>query len=223
MDDDPFLEVDLSQIQVSAVNHLKDFSKAHFSQENANKTAIELKYRTQIKKLLKEQYEDPSREFVRLCVQDLYPGSKTQNIISKFTPIVRQAFKQLVGDEVNRHIKQILDSKKDIYENQPSRIITTEEEIAAVKLIEKLISEKIAPERVFIRDQISYCGVLLDNNNRKVICRLHLNQTKKCISLFSKDENGRGRKETKEPLENIQDITVYKEALLAACAIYEKP
>ena len=264
MDDDPFLEIDLSQIQESlafarAVESLERFSKARFSPEKAIGTATNLKYLTQIKKVLENQYKAPSAEFVRVCMQSLYSGPKTQTVIRQFTEIVRQAFNELVNDEVNRRLKLVFeaekgpdekpdekpgeaekgpdekpdeksgeaekgpDEKPDEKPDQPNRIVTTEEEIAAVDLIKDLISEKVNPERVFMRDQISYCGVLLDNNNRKVICRLFLSQEKKHISLFSKDENGEGRKETKQPLENIQDITAHKEALWAACAMYEGP
>ena len=209
--------------------------------------------------MLENQYKAPSAEFVRVCMQSLYSGPKTQTVIRQFTEIVRQAFNELVNDEVNRRLKLVFeaekgpdekpdekpgeaekgpdekpdekpgeaekgpDEKPDEKPDQPNRIVTTEEEIAAVDLIKDLISEKVNPERVFMRDQISYCGVLLDNNNRKVICRLFLSQEKKHISLFSKDENGEGRKETKQPLENIQDITAHKEALWAACAMYEGP
>ena len=263
MDDDPFLEIDLSQIQESlafarAVESLERFSKSRFSPEKAIGTATNLKYLTQIKKVLENQYKAPSAEFVRVCMQSLYSGPKTQTVIRQFTEIVRQAFNELVNDEVNRRLKLVFEAEKgpdekpgeaekgpdekpgeaekgpdekpgeaekgpDEKPDQPNRIVTTEEEIAAVDLIKDLVSEKVNPERVVMRDQISYCGVLLDNNNRKVICRLFLSQEKKHISLFSKDENGEGRKETKQSLENIQDITAHKEALLAACAMYEGP
>ena len=156
-------------------------------------------------------------------MQSLHSGPKTQTVIRQFTEIVRQAFNELVNDEVNRRLKLVFEAEKGPDEklSEADRIVTTEEEIAAVDLIKDLVSEKVNPERVVMRDQISYCGVLLDNNNRKVICRLFLSQEKKHISLFSKDENGEGRKETKQSLENIQDITAHKEALLAACAMYE--
>ena len=35
-----------------------------------------------------------------------------------------------------------------------------------------------------MRDVQSYCGILLDDNNRKPICRLHFNGSKKYVTLF---------------------------------------
>lgn len=35
-----------------------------------------------------------------------------------------------------------------------------------------------------MRDVQSYCGILLDDNNRKPICRLHFNGSKKFVTLF---------------------------------------
>ena len=35
-----------------------------------------------------------------------------------------------------------------------------------------------------MRDVQSYCGILLDDNNRKPICRLHFNGSKKFVTVF---------------------------------------
>lgn len=239
MDNDPFLEVDLSQLHESSVEQLKRFSKKGFNPENAIGTATNLKYMTQIKKVLESQYKDPSPEFVRLCIQGLHSGPKTQLVINKFTSIVRLAFNQLVNDEVGRRLKLVFEGENDREEETPpaenndepipeqsivdqkDKVITTEEEIAAFDLVRDLVAEDIVGDRVTIRDQLSYCGILLDNNNRKPICRLHFNQEQKKISLFSKGENGE-RKESIVNIGSVEEITNHKNALLAACAIYEK-
>ena len=243
MDGDPFLELDLSQVQESSIESLRRFSKGRFNPENAIGTATNLKYMTQIKKVLESEYKDPSPEFVRLCIQNVHAGPKTQAVVSKFTGIVKLAFNQLVNDEVSHRLKLVFEGEKDRDENgaeseeakakvehepplefamgRPSRVVTTEEEVAAVDLIKDLVAEDIVGERVAMRDQISYCGVLLDDNNRKPICRLHFNQEQKSITLFSKDDDG-GRKENRVEIGSIEEIATHKDALLAACAMYEK-
>ena len=240
MDNDPFLEVDLSQLHESSVEQLKRFSKKGFNPENAIGTATNLKYMTQIKKVLESQYKDPSPEFVRLCIQNLHSGPKTQVVISKFTSIVRLAFNQLVNDEVGRRLKLVFEGEDEPEENSAvpveddsepvpeqsildgrSKVVTTEEEIAAFDLVKDLVAEDILGERVTMRDQITYCGILLDNNNRRPICRLHFNQEQKQISLFSKSDQGR-RKETKVDIESVEEIANHKDALLVACAMYER-
>ena len=52
-----------------------------------------------------------------------------------------------------------------------------------------------------MRDTKSYCGVLLDDNNRKPICRLHFNTAKKRIGVFDENKN-----ETEIPITDLDDI-----------------
>ena len=47
-----------------------------------------------------------------------------------------------------------------------------------------------------MRDVRSYCGILLDDNNRKPICRLRFNSSKKYVSLFHAEDEERVQIET---------------------------
>lgn len=236
MDEDPFLEINLLQVQESAVESLKNFSKNHFSPSNALDTATRLKYRIQIKSELAAEYKKPSADFVRLCIKNLHDGPKTQNVLDKFTPIVRDAFHQLINDEVSDRLKLIFEGKDqeqtedavegEALEESPSadqaskesRIITTEEELEAFDLIRELLSEQIEPQRIAMRDRISYCGILLDDNNRKSICRLYLDQNQKVIGIWDIIDDQ--KVEVKHPIDSVENIREHKEALLAACALY---
>ncbi|MDX9755324.1 MAG: restriction endonuclease, partial [bacterium] len=64
-------------------------------------------------------------------------------------------------------------------------IITTEEEIEGYNIVKAIAREVVDVHRITLRDNKSYCSILLDNNNRKPICRLHLNGNKKYITLFN--------------------------------------
>ena len=53
-----------------------------------------------------------------------------------------------------------------------------------------------------MRDVKSYCGILLDNNNRQPICRFHFNYaTQKYIGLFDENKN-----EERVPIDDLDDI-----------------
>ena len=52
-------------------------------------------------------------------------------------------------------------------------IVTHDSEIWAFFIIRTLVSEVIDPSRVFLRDKKTYCGIIVDDNNRKPICRLY--------------------------------------------------
>lgn len=66
-----------------------------------------------------------------------------------------------------------------------------------------------------MRDTQTYCGVLLDDNNRKPICRLFFNQAQKYIGLFGADKNC-----TRFPIARLDDIYNFAEQLCATAQQY---
>ena len=69
-------------------------------------------------------------------------------------------------------------------------VITTQEEISGFHIVQAIASKLVDPKRIIIRDAKSYCAILLDDNNRKTIARMHFNAiTTKYFGTFSgKDE-----------------------------------
>ncbi len=60
-------------------------------------------------------------------------------------------------------------------------------------------------------------GILLDDNNRKPICRLRFNHKQKYLGLF--DES---KEETKIPIEAVTDIYQHSEEIINTILSYEK-
>jgi hypothetical protein len=71
-------------------------------------------------------------------------------------------------------------------------------------------------KRIHSRDTASYFGVLLDNNNRKPICRLRFNFKQKYISLIDKEKN-----EERIPIEDLNDIYGISDRIRETVALYE--
>ena len=67
-----------------------------------------------------------------------------------------------------------------------------------------------------MRDLKSYCNILLDNNNRKPICRFHFDHKQKYVGFF--DEN---KKEEKIPIEKPAEIYGYKDKIKTTIGYYE--
>jgi hypothetical protein len=59
-------------------------------------------------------------------------------------------------------------------------------------------------------------GILLDDNNRKPIARLHFNRSQKYLGIF--DEH---RKERRVPIESIDDIYQHADELRRVFRFYE--
>ena len=110
MDEKPFFEFNMLDIKESAVEELKKFSKASFDLNYILTTAAELKYTREIKRLLFEQMQEPTDEFVRFFAAYVYTGHMTQQAREQFAQLTRQAFKQLVNDQINERLKTALAS-----------------------------------------------------------------------------------------------------------------
>ena len=102
-------------------------------------------------------------------------------------------------------------------ENEGKKIFTTVEEIEGYHIVRALLRKEINPERIVHRDQQSYFGILLDDNNRKPICRLHFNGSQKYLGLFDDDKN-----ENKQAIDSLDEIYNYSEELKQAALMYDK-
>ncbi len=72
------------------------------------------------------------------------------------------------------------------------------------------------PNRIVHRDTISYMGILLDDNNRKPLVRLHFNRAQKYLGIFDEKRN-----EERLPINNLDDIYQHAEKLRRVFAFYE--
>ena len=74
---------------------------------------------------------------------------------------------------------------------------------------------EVKPHRIAQRDSKSYFAVLLDDNNRKPIARLHFNGKQKYLGLLDED-----KVETRHPLEDLDDIYAHSEGIREAVRRY---
>lgn len=67
-----------------------------------------------------------------------------------------------------------------------------------------------------MRDAQSYCAILLDDNNRKPICRLRFNNTQKLkLGIFNAQ-----KEEEQIALESVDDIYTHADKILATVNAY---
>jgi hypothetical protein len=96
-------------------------------------------------------------------------------------------------------------------------MVTTEEEIEGFHIVKAIVSEIVDPSRVVMRDQKSYCSVLLDDNWRKPICRMCFNSSrKKYVGTFDDKKN-----ETRTPIQSLTEMYRLADQFKAAIRRYE--
>ncbi len=233
MDEKPFLEINLLELNNSLVAELKKLTKAAFNIDDLMTTAGELKYTQQIKRLLAEQLENPSDEFVKLVASKAFSGVMTPNRREYFSGIAKRAFRHLINEQIDLRLKSAMsettsvetnsisaETEKDLtQDNEPSRenlVETTKEELEGFYIVKSLLRDIVDPNRITHRDTQSYMGILLDDNNRKPLARLHFNRVQKYLGIF--DEN---RKEERVPIQNLDEIYQHAEKMRRVFAFYE--
>lgn len=231
MDAKPFFEFNLLDFEESHVEELKKFSKSSFNLDAIRTTASELKYTKEIEKMLAEEWTAPSEDFVRFLVSRVYSGHKTQAVIQQFTPMAKLAFQQFISGRIKDRLRSALavetasldDAQQQPATPQPksatptSDITTTIEELQAYYIVKSMLREVVDPKRIIMRDAKSYCAILLDDNNRKPICRLYLDSVRKQVGLFDERKN-----EERVSIEHLDDIYTYAEKLKATPAYYAR-
>jgi predicted type IV restriction endonuclease len=100
---------------------------------------------------------------------------------------------------------------------QSNGVVTTSEETEAFYIIRAILREKVPVKRIVLRDVQSYCGVLLDDNNRKPICRFWFNASQKYIGFF---DTATDNKEERIPITHIDDVFKYADRFKATVARY---
>ena len=232
-DEKPFLEFNMLDIKEPLVEELKKFSKATFNLDNILATASELKYMREVRKIIDEQINNPSDDFVKFFTSQVYSGRLTQSVREQFAQITKKAFKQFIDDKIKDRLNIALTTETPIILEKPQvdtvdqgteekikekKIETTDEEFEAYYIIKTLLRDAIDPKRINIRDTINYCSVILDGSPSKPVARLYLNGTQKYIALFDKENKGE-----KIPINSIDDIYNYVDRLKAIANSYGIP
>ena len=209
MDEKPFLEVDLLDIDENIIPELKKLTKSSFDLESIINAAGELKYVSQIKKILHSQLNNPEDDFVKFFASRVYDGILTQKVRESFFNLTKKAASQYINDQVNERLKSaitgitpaIIDTPNEssqIEEDEhkdESDVVTTLEELEGYHIVKAITRAVLEAPRITHRDTKSYFGILVDDNNRKPLCRLHFNRTQKYIGLFDIEKN-----ETRHPI-----------------------
>ena len=229
MDEKPFFEFNVTDIKDNQIEELKKFHKSYFDINNIVSSASELKFMNELKVLINVEFQNPSEAFVKHFAKQIHQGILTAKLLEQFTGLTKRSLQQYINDLITERLKSALKNENDeeqkISEQEiaiasngaaESKVDTTEEEMEAFMIVKTILRQKIKGNRVAYRDAQSYFAILLDNNNRKSICRLYLNGAKKYLATFDDQ-----KKEVKNEIQSLDDIFNYSEVLLKMVAVYD--
>lgn len=198
MDLTPFLTVNIAQIKDSQFPELAKFHKENFDVDKISSSAAELKYINSLKSYLTDQLQNPSDNFSKFILGEIYDGMKTKQVIENFKPIIKKGLSQFISEQVSDKLSAALNSSVKINDDNPAEkenldqsteneIVTTNEELEAFTVAKICLKDTIPLDRLFYRDNRSYFNILLDDNIRKWIMRVKFNKSGMHIEL--NDEN----------------------------------
>ncbi|UCH97387.1 MAG: type I restriction enzyme HsdR N-terminal domain-containing protein [Candidatus Aminicenantes bacterium] len=233
MDEKPFLIFNVTEMKDPVIQELRKFHKSYFNIDEIINTSAELKLMGALNQVLRAEFKNPSPEFVRFFGKQIYTGKITENVLQTFTPLVKNTINHLISEMVNEKIKAALEQKDEgdekpkkidktieepIEERTETKIDTTEIELEGFYTIKAMLRGKVDVNRLSYRDTINYFSILLDDHNRKPVCRLWFNSPKKrYIEVFDENRNG-----TKHEIDSIDGIFNFKDQFIKTIESYDK-
>lgn len=228
MDSKPFLVLDLNEIDETLLPELRKLTKDAFDLESVISAAEKLKYLGEIKRAFAAQFHEPEDDWIRFFTTRVYSGQFTRRAREQFAPLVLEAGVQFLNDQVNSRLKSALNTSfatpepgeesiddEEVEEEEPERgdgIETTIEELEGYRIVKAIACSEAKPQRIAHRDSKSYFAVLLDDNNRKPIARLHFNgKSRKYLGTFDAAKN-----ETRHLLSSLDDIYLHSDHIREA-------
>lgn len=205
MDDKPFFTFSLDQVRKQDLKTLESFTKQSFDIDRIFKEAGNLKMQSSVMKELQTEFQGPSDEFVRLIAGKVYAGRLTGQVKETFKQLIINSVSSLIRERVNERLNSALTATNPADEDADSddtaeASLTTQEEVDGFNIVRAIASRLVDPKRVVMRDAKSYCAILLDDNNRKTIARLHFNSpTARYLGTFQGKEEE--RVSVSEPIE----------------------
>ena len=232
MDTKPFLEINLLDIKEPLIAELKKFSKQHLNLDQLESHATQLKYTREIIQKLNEEFSNPSDDFVEYLAKQVYPKKYMSKAKEKFKKITKESLDQFLSDKINERLNRAIKASptkqpeatpigtvpQPVSEKEDGGVITTDEEWEGYYFVKAILNDVIEPSRIVMRDAKSYCAILLDDNNRKPICRFYFTPNQKYVIVFDND----AKEGNKIPIANLNELFKLAQHFKSAVAMYDK-
>ena len=237
MDGVPFLELNMLELREEHIRELKGLTRDRFDVEDVISAATELRYTRAIRTVFQDNLDEPSDDFISFFMKAVEPQRRISSTRRDFyRPLIQRALTLHIRERVSGRLSAALEQENlevvhtigssqraDVPQalaaglNDDDGIVTTEEEIEAYHIVKSIMRQVTDASRVVMRDVKSYCGVLLDDNNRQPICRLHFNSAQKYLGVFDPEKN-----EERIPIEALDEIYDHAAALQAVLGFYDR-
>lgn len=144
---------------------------------------------------LAEVLEGPDPELVELVHRRAGGGELSAEQRARVSEAVARALARIDDPETSMVSPIVAEAET---------IVTTEEELAGYAIVRELVGDLLDDTRIGYRDRERFFGVIIDDDERRTLCRLHFNRVRKYIGIFSSAQSE--KKHRVAGVESIRDL-----------------
>ena len=145
--------------------------------------AGDLKYTTEVRRVLSEEFASPSEGFVGFIIKQAYKGRATTPVREMFSTLTHQALTQFINERIDNRLKSALEQEREpkvtaaaeaeqVPEPDGGQPALAPLEVEALQIVKALIRDMADVRRVILRRYTKHSSILLDDNRFKIVCRL---------------------------------------------------
>lgn len=188
MDLFPFFEINILDLKSDSVTELKKFRKESFDMNSILNSASDLKYISLLKNAIAEQFSEPSEQFVRALIKNIYSGVKTQAVIDKFKELTLAAINDYISDLLNNKLKNVISpevsQKLTENPNLSDKKMFLPEETETLDFVKNMLNA----DNISYKKTVHYAYMHIAGSQYKWICRVSIRQENKLFVLHKFDD-----------------------------------
>ncbi len=204
----PFLSFDASDSSISS-DIFSNLLRDKYNPEAAERDATSVLLPALAMSALLDELKREESETLEIVAKKISPGDV---ISAPARSAARMAFEEAARAIEDSRRPETVEEEDDEDGEGAGRRVMTGDELAAYEIIKKIASRYVDEARIVARPAQSYGAILLDDSNRKTLCRLHFTAAStKHIGTFT------GRKEVRYKIggfANVVDFETQIEARL---------
>jgi hypothetical protein len=178
IDPKPFFVFNLEDYDESAIEKLLNFDKRIINIKNIIESAQDIVFIENFEKAFFNEVKDASSELLRIVY-------KRMDVKIPFNDRTKVRMKELINSTLFKSIFEKMMYEETKTNSSSAGIITTSDELQGYHMIRTILiqNNKIPKERICYKDQRGSFNILLDDNQRKIICKLIFSDNLKKIII----------------------------------------
>lgn len=197
----PFLVFDFNEINDALIENLTKLHKNNIDIKELLEEAAEFYFLEKFSTAFSLELYNPSDDFIKAIFNRMNGKRMTD-------PIKEKIREKINSNSIQKALKKVIEEES----KNGNLIITTAEELKIYHTIKTILTHKkeIDSNRIHYRDQKNSFNIIVDDNNKKIICKITSVKEKYCLEI-----NG-----IKHQIKGIESVVALKKIILEAAMVF---